>query len=138
MGNEARLPPFRLGDYKLECKVSYREMEDIKNDPSSTIPGEESFLVNGVLPPQCSFHEEMYSWKISSARMRKFFYAFEIYRVFRKSMLNLDVASDDEARQQFRNRLSGRAEQLLRGLVRRNEGYEDSCPSANEIFHLWG
>ena len=95
---------------------------DVANDPAPTVWGEESFIVNGVLPPQCSFHEE-FSYKISSARMRQFFCAFEIYRVFRKSMLNLDDASDEEARQQLRNRLVGRQEQL----------YADWCEEMKDV-----
>lgn len=69
-GGEARLPPFRIGDCKREYGMSYREMDGIKRDPNSPVQGEESFLVGGVLPPQCSCQEEKYSWQISSDRMK--------------------------------------------------------------------
>ena len=96
-GSTFGLPPFRLGIFSKDYRVSYREMETNIDDPPSCVFGEESFLVGDVLPPQCSFHGESYGG-IPNARMRKFFYAFELYRVFRKSMLKLEGSSDEIAR----------------------------------------
>lgn len=46
--------------------------------------------------------------------MRKIFYAFELYRVFRKSVLGLDDESDIIARNHFRERLVGDQVQLYK------------------------
>ena len=105
-GGDDKLPPLILGDYRLAYNTSYAEMPDIGHDPNPTFQCVEAFLVGGVIPPQCSFQEEVYSWKLSSRRMAAFFTAFETYRVFRKEHLKLGDETDVAARKSFRDRLN--------------------------------
>ena len=98
-GEEAAFPPLMLGKWTQAHGKSYDELyEDHKVEPYPAVRLPEAFLVDNVLPPQCTNQCENYSWKIGYDRLRKIFEAFEVYRCFRKYFLNLDDESDDQAR----------------------------------------
>ena len=82
----------KIGDYKTEYETSYKEMRET-HDPRRAVRLPASFLIGGVLPPQCSKQDEKF-YNMSKERLELHFYAFELYRVFRKGHLQLPDSSD--------------------------------------------
>lgn len=100
-----KLPPVRTGDYKLSMKSSYKVLRD-KHDPEHSVRIPESFLIAGVLPPQCTKQSQV-NKNMSADKLECLFHAFEMYRLFRKSVLAVDDSTDEFERKRFRDRPTG-------------------------------
>lgn len=101
------LPPLMLGKWTSDHGKSYDDLyENHKNEPYPAVRLPEAFLIDNVLPPQCTNQLEEYDWRVGYKRMEKIFEAFECYRAFRQYLLKLSDASGDQDREAFRARLT--------------------------------
>jgi len=107
-GRDMDLPPLLLGKWTPAHGDSYAIlMKDRTEEPYPCVKLPEAFLIDGVLPPQCTNQCQTYTWKIGQNRMRKKIEAFEGYRAFKQQHANLTEEQCNEERRFFRTRLTG-------------------------------